>query len=116
MRFCIQYRNFNNLTIKTSYPPQMDEYLESLAEAHWFTTIDTKSGYWQLDIDLKYQHKTDLVCHSDCFRFHRMQFGLCNTPETFERVVYIAFNRYKWQNCFVYINYIVVFRRWYKQH
>ena len=50
-RFCVDYRRLNLLTTKDSYPlPRMDECLDSLGEAKYFTTFDANCGYWQMSV------------------------------------------------------------------
>ena len=51
IRFCIDLRKVNQLTIKDAYPiPQIDDALHSLAGSKYFTTFDLKSGFWHLEL------------------------------------------------------------------
>lgn len=64
MRVCIDYRKLNDLKRKDSYPlPIMDEYLNYLADAQWFTTLHGNSGYWQIEVNQRDKDKKELVCH-----------------------------------------------------
>ena len=48
-RFCIDYRELNNQTIKDSFPiPNTQDIFDNLGEATLFSTLDMKSGYWQV--------------------------------------------------------------------
>ena len=59
IRFCIDYRKLNDKTIKDSYPiPRIDSTLDALSRSKWFSTIDLKSGYWQVPVAPKDKAKT----------------------------------------------------------
>ena len=50
--FCIDYRKLNYITVKDSYPiPRIDDSLEQLGGAQWFSCLDLNSGYWQVEVD-----------------------------------------------------------------
>ncbi|GFU32497.1 retrovirus-related Pol polyprotein from transposon 412 [Trichonephila clavipes] len=59
-RFCVDYRKLNDVTKKDSYPlPRIDDTLDTLSGHKWFSTLDLKSGYWQVEIhpeDREKQH------------------------------------------------------------
>ncbi|GFW44473.1 retrovirus-related Pol polyprotein from transposon 412 [Trichonephila clavipes] len=59
-RFCVDYRKFSDVTKKDSYPlPRIDDTLDTLSGHKWFSTLDLKSGYWQVEIhpeDREKQH------------------------------------------------------------
>ena len=60
LRFCMDYRKLSSMTPKDTYPlPRMGECIDSLAEAHFFRTVDLNLGYWQMNIrkqDRQKQH------------------------------------------------------------
>ena len=64
---------------KDSYPlPRVDDLLESLSDAQWFSTLDLRSGYWQVEVDPRDREKTALSTPRGLFQFIVMPFGLCN--------------------------------------
>jgi len=65
----------------------MDEILDHLAGNSWFTTLDLKSGYWQIGIRPEDREKTAFSIGSGLWQFKVMPFGLCNAPATFERLM-----------------------------
>ena len=86
MRFCVDYRKLNSVTVRDSHPlPRMDECLDSLSNATVFITLDCKNGYWQGEIAEEDRDKTTFASHSRLYRFLRMLFGLKNAPATFQR-------------------------------
>ena len=116
-RFCVDYRKLNSLTIKGSYPlPKMDECLDSLGDANFFTTLDANCGYWQLNLREEDRHKTAFVCHEGCFEYLRMAFGLCNAPASFQRTMDMVLNGYRWKTCLVYLDDVIIFSKNFDDH
>ena len=65
LRFCVDYRTLNAMTVKDSYPlPRMDECVDTLGAANIFTTLDAFWGYWQIKLSEKDKPKTSFVCHT----------------------------------------------------
>nr|GEV87822.1 DNA-directed DNA polymerase [Tanacetum cinerariifolium] len=84
-RVCIDYHKLNEVTRKDHFPlPFMDQMLERLAGNQYYCFLDGFSGYFQIPIDLKDQEKTTFTCPYGTFAYHRMPFGLCNAPCTFQ--------------------------------
>ena len=52
LRFFIDLRKLNNQTVKDAYSlPQIDKTLDTLQGSEWFSSLDLKSGYWQVKMD-----------------------------------------------------------------
>ncbi|GFT11289.1 retrovirus-related Pol polyprotein from transposon 412 [Trichonephila clavipes] len=87
-RFCVDYRKLNDVTKKDSYPlPRIDDTLDTLSGHKWFSTLDLKSGYWQVEIHPEDREKTAFTSGQGLWQFKVMPFGLCNAPATFERLM-----------------------------
>ncbi|GJU17131.1 reverse transcriptase domain-containing protein [Tanacetum coccineum] len=90
---CIDYRKLNEATRKDHFPlPFMDQMLERLAGNDYYCFLDGFSGYFQIPIDPKDQEKTTFTCPYGTFAYHRMPFGLCNAPGTFQRCMLAIFH------------------------
>jgi hypothetical protein len=87
-RFCVDFRQLNKITKTNSWPlPLIDDLLDQLGKAKYFTSLDLKSGYWQVLMEEKDKEKTAFVCHRGLFEFNVMPFGLCNAPQIFSELM-----------------------------
>lgn len=110
IRFCVDYRKLNVVTVKDSYPlPRIDDILDQLSGNVWFSTLDLKSDYWQLGIRPQDKDKTAFSIGNGLWQFNVMPFGLCNAPATFERLMERVLHRLLSKICLVYLDDVIVF-------
>ena len=115
--FCVDYRRVNAITKKDVYPlPRIDDILDTLGQAHYFSTLDLASGYWQIEMDPATKDKSAFTTHAGLFEFERMSFGLCNAPATFQRLMQAVLAGMEWDFCFVYLDDILVRSRTFEEH
>ena len=109
-RFCSDYRLLNEVTVKDSYPiPRIEETLESLSGAQWFSTLDLASGYWQVELDQEAKEKSAFVVRGGLYQWTVMPFGLCNAPSTFERLMENIMAGLQWESLLIYLDDVIVF-------
>ena len=106
MRFCIDYWKVNAVTRRDAYPlPRIDDTLDILAGAKWFSTLDMVSRYWQVEVADKDKKKTAL-CTPD--GLYVLPFGLCNGPAVFQQLIDLVLSGIQWSSCLVYLDDIIV--------
>jgi hypothetical protein len=111
-RFCIDYRKVNAKTKKDTYPlPNIQDIFDQIGGANIFSTLDLRSGYWQLLVDEEDREKTAFICHVGLFEYRRLPFGLCNAPSVFQRTMDKVLSGLIGKTCLVYLDDIVIFSK-----
>ena len=117
IRFCIDYRKLNAVTTNDSYAlPRVDDCLDSLGDARYFTTLDANCGYWQIDVNEADREKTAFTSHKGLFQFKRMPFGLMTAPATFQRAIDVVLSSVRFQCALTYLDDIVIYSPTFDQH
>ena len=113
LRFCINFRRLNSLTVKDSQPlPRICETLESLAGAAHYTTIDMNSGFWQVPMDDESKQYTAFTLGSmGLYKCECMPFGLCNALPTFQRLMLNCLDELNLTYCLIYLDDVIIFSR-----
>ena len=109
-RFCVDYRKLNEVTVRDHYPlPRTEDILDTLDGAMIFSTLDLRSGYWQVPVAPADKPKTAFVTYGGLYEYNVMPFGLTNAPATFQRLMDAVLAGLRWQTCLVYLDDIIVF-------
>ncbi|UYV61067.1 K02A2.6-like, partial [Cordylochernes scorpioides] len=109
-RYCVDYRKLNSITVKDVYPiPRIDDVMDTLQGSRYFTPIDLRSGYWQVEIEEQDKKKTAFTTSHGLYEFNVMPFGLCNAPATFERIMDNVLKNIKWKFCLCYLDDVVIY-------
>ncbi len=110
LRFCIDYRKLNHITRNDAHPlPRVDDLLDSVGHAKYFTTLDLKSGYHQIPVHPADREKTAFVTHGGLYEFNRMPFGLATAPATFQRAMELVLAGLTYSICLCYLDDIIIF-------
>lgn len=90
-RFCVDFRKLNAITKPVAVPlPLIDDILALLGKSVCFSTLDLRSGYWQVALDEVDREKGAFTCHLGLFNFRVMPFGLSNAPGIFTQLMSIV--------------------------
>ncbi|CAF4083332.1 unnamed protein product [Rotaria magnacalcarata] len=88
MIFCIDYRRLNAITIKNTFPlPRIEEILDQLSDAAYYTKFDFKSGYFQVPLSKEDWAKTAFSTRDNHYQFTVLPQGISNEPATFQRLI-----------------------------
>ena len=118
LRFCIDFRKLNSLTVKDSHLlPRICETLENLAGAAHYSTFDMNSGFWQVPMDKESKQYTAFTLGSmGLYECESMPFGLCNAPPTFQRLMQNCLGKLNLTYCLIYLDDVIVFSEMPEEH
>ena len=116
--FCIDLKKLNSLIFKDTYSiPQIHDTLDCLQGAVWFTLLDLKSGYWQVEPEEANRLLTvftiGLLRVYEC---EQMPFGLTNALATFQHLMETCLGHLQFQWCIIYLDDIIIFAATLKEH
>ena len=118
LRFCINFCRLNARTKKDSFPlPRMQETMESMVGARFFSSMDLKSGFWQVRMSEKSQQYTVFTVVSlGVYEFLRMPYRLCNAPATFQRLMQNCLGELNLTYALVYLEDVIVYSKTEEDH
>lgn len=116
-RFCIDYMHLNFITVKNRYPlPIIEELIDELAGAKWFTSLDLRAGYHQIRMQPEDEEKTAVKTHNGHYEFRVMSFGLTVAPATFQNTMNTVLAPLLRKGVLVFIDDILIYSKTMEEH
>lgn len=114
---CVDFRKLNSRTIRDAYPiPRIDESLDALGKAKYFSGLDLMSGYLQVGKARDDHRKTAFTTPMGLYEYTCMPFGLMNAPTTFQRLMNTVLEDMNLSEVLVYLDDIIVFSSTIDEH
>ena len=111
------YRKLNAITVKSKYPiPVIDELLDELAGACWFSKLDLRAGYHQIRLAAGEEYKTAFQTHLGHYEFLVVAMGLSEAPGTFQGAMNTTLSPVNRKNALVFFDDILIFSKSYQEH
>ena len=112
-----RFEEKNAVTRKDSFPtPLLSDTLDALNGTKYFSTLDLKSGYWQIEMHPESREKTAFVTHNGLYEFNVMPFGLTNSGASFQRRMGHILRGLEYRFALIYIDDIVIFSKSFEEH
>jgi transposase InsO family protein len=114
----VDYRQLNARTVKDAYAlPRIEELLDTLAGSKYFSVLDLKSGYHQVEVREEHKERTAFtVAPLGFFEYNRMAMGLANAPATYQRLMEECLGDLHLKVCMVFLDDIIVFSDNFDEH
>ena len=116
-RFCVDFRKINAILVKNGYPlPNIQDIFSHMGKSKYFTTLDLKSGYWQIEVKESDRCKTAFVTHKGLYEFNVMAFGIATAPSVFQDLMNKVLSGIGNEYAMAYLDDVIVFSETLEDH
>ncbi|CAF2749573.1 unnamed protein product [Rotaria sp. Silwood2] len=116
-RFCVDFTKLNAITERDHFPlPRIDDIFDQLSDSHYFTTLDFKSGYFQVPLDKRDRSKTAFSTRDSRYQFTVLPQGITNGPPTFQRIVNNILGSSRWKYSLAYLDDVIIYSSSFNEH
>lgn len=117
LRFCVDYRGLNAVTVAITYPlPRIDELLDELGGTSISTCLDSRSAYWSIKEEKAYRPKTAFSDGRRLLQFVRLHFGLATAPVTFQKTINVVLGSVLGKYTFAYLDDVIIHSKTFDEH
>lgn len=116
-RMCIDYRAVNKRLLSDRFPlPRIDSILDGLGRAQFFSVIDLYNGFHQVPLAEESRDITAFSADHGSYQWKVLPFGLSVSPNSFTRMMTLAFSGLPSDQAFIYMDDIIVIGKSIKNH
>ncbi|PAA84541.1 hypothetical protein BOX15_Mlig014170g1 [Macrostomum lignano] len=117
IRICTDWRALNSCTVKDAYPlPPLSAALDALTGSSWFSTLDLRQGFLQVELREQDREKTAFYTTQGLMQYRKLGFGLCNAPATFQRLMDLTMAGLNWTEVLTYMDDLILFSQTFEKH
>jgi hypothetical protein len=110
LRFCVDYRALNAITLKDRYPlPLIRETLRAMSKARWFTKVDVRAAFHRIRIKEGDEWKTAFRTRFGLFEWLVTPFGLAGAPAAFQRYINSTLDDFLDWFCSAYMDDVLIY-------
>jgi hypothetical protein len=116
-RVTTNFRALNAITKKDQYPlPRVEDVLAQLAGQKYFSSLDCRTGYWQIELDDAAKEMCAMVTSEGSYLYQVMPMGMINSTATFQRLMDVILGHLKRQACLAYVDDVTVLGSTFDEH
>lgn len=117
IRLTVDYRKLNKLTIRDAHAlPRVEDAFTKLSGCRWFSTMDLKSGYYNVKVKEEDKAKTAFTCPLGFFEWNRMPQGVTNAPATFQRLMEKCLGTMNLEWAIAFLDDLIIFSKTIEEH